>query len=104
MDQCSKAALVFENVVASCEIVNSRSVQVSCCSDPFPSPDPRAASLHVCPSLRWPLSGWSRQRVQAWGPKIDESDEPPKRYQRFRDGCENNGWPHCRTEACDLLQ
>lgn len=28
MDQCSKTALVFENVVASCEIVNSRSVQV----------------------------------------------------------------------------
>jgi len=30
LDQCTKTALVFENVVASCEIVNSKSVQVQC--------------------------------------------------------------------------
>jgi adenylyl cyclase-associated protein len=28
LDQCTKCGLVFESVVAACEVVNSRSVQV----------------------------------------------------------------------------
>ena len=30
LDKCTKTGLVFEDVVASCEIVNSKSVEVQC--------------------------------------------------------------------------
>ncbi len=48
MDQCSKTALVFENVVASCEIVNSRSVQVSVPQTPSSPDSPLCSLLCIC--------------------------------------------------------
>lgn len=48
LDQCTKCGLVFESVVAACEVVNSRSVQVPACPERTLSRVP----LHACGSQR----------------------------------------------------